>query len=205
VIKRTFDLMVAATALLLLSPELAIVAIAIRLTSRGPVIFRQKRMGRGFKPFQICKFRSMTADAPSRGPPITAGEDPRITRVGRFLRETKIDELPQLFNVLKGEMSLVGPRPEVCRYVELFRQDYATILQVRPGITDLASIEYCDEAALLGQAQDPDREYIERVLPEKIRLAKEYVRRASFWFDLTLILRTFWALVRGGSATRKAD
>ncbi|MGD0383706.1 MAG: sugar transferase, partial [Thermoguttaceae bacterium] len=124
------------------------------------------------------------------GGPITFGDDPRITRVGRVLRKTKIDELPQLFNVLKGDMSLVGPRPEVPRYVDMFREDYAVILQVRPGITDLASIKYRDEAAILGRAENPEEEYAKRVLPEKIRYAKQYVDKASLLLDFRIILQT---------------
>ena len=143
----------------------------------------------------IYKFRSMVTNAPSCGAAVTAGDDPRITRIGRILRQTKIDELPQLFNVLRGDMSFVGPRPEVPKYVEMFRGDYAEILQVRPGITDLASIAYRDEAALLGRMEEPERQYAEHVLPEKIRLAKEYVGRASFWFDLSLIARTLLVLL----------
>ena len=122
------------------------------------------------------------------------GDDPRITRVGWFLRKTKIDELPQLINVLRGEMTLVGPRPEVPQYVELFRQDYEEILRIRPGITDLASIKYRDEAALLGQSKNPEEEYVTRVLPDKIKLGKEYIRRSSVFFDLTVIFKTFLRL-----------
>jgi len=144
------------------------------------VFFRQKRMGRGGRPFFILKFRTMVQEAPKRGGPITCGDDPRITRIGRLLRKTKLDELPQLINVLRGDMSLVGPRPEVPKYVEMFRQDYEEILRVRPGITDLASVKFCDEAALLGSAANPEEEYLRRVLPEKIRLAKEYVAKFTY-------------------------
>ena len=132
----------------------------------------------------------MVVDAPLKGGPLTAAEDPRITRVGRILRKTKIDELPQLINVLRGEMTLVGPRPEVPRYVALFRNDYEEILQIRPGITDLASLKYRDESSVLSRAADPEQEYLTRVLPDKIALAKEYVRRSSLTFDLSLILKT---------------
>jgi lipopolysaccharide/colanic/teichoic acid biosynthesis glycosyltransferase len=132
----------------------------------------------------------MVEDALRLGGPITFGDDPRITRVGKWLRKSKIDELPQLINVLRGEMSLVGPRPEVRRYVEMFRDDYEEILQLRPGITDLASIEYRGEAAALGKASDPETEYVRRVLPEKIRLAKQYVRRRSLWLDLGIVVGT---------------
>jgi lipopolysaccharide/colanic/teichoic acid biosynthesis glycosyltransferase len=196
-IKRAFDFSVAAVALVLLSPLLLAVGLLVKLTSRGPVLFKQERIGKDFRPFVIYKFRTMVADAPRKGGVITFGEDLRITRLGRLLRRTKIDELPQLLNVLKGDMSFVGPRPEVRPYVELFRADYQAILTVRPGITDLASLRYRDEAALLAQAPDPEEEYTRRVLPDKIRLAKEYLARSSFFFDLTVILRTLGTLICG--------
>ena len=138
----------------------------------------------------------MVQDSSTRGQSITVGDDPRITRVGRFLRKTKIDELPQLINVFKGEMTFVGPRPEVPQYVELFRQDYEEILKIRPGITDLASIKYRNEAALLGQSKNPEEEYVTRVLPDKISLGREYVRCSSLAFDLRLIFRTFLKLIQ---------
>ena len=137
----------------------------------------------------------MVQDAPKLGGPITVGDDPRITRIGRLLRKTKLDELPQLINVLKGDMSLVGPRPEVRKYVEMFAEDYADILRVRPGITDLASIKYRDEATVLAVAAAPEKEYIERVLPEKLRFAHEYVRRQSFWLDIAIIFGTLLQLI----------
>jgi lipopolysaccharide/colanic/teichoic acid biosynthesis glycosyltransferase len=195
VIKRAFDILMAAAGLVMLSPLLILAALLVKLSSPGPVLFRQQRVGRRFRPFLICKFRTMTQDAPNKGGPITFGADPRITRVGQVLRKTKIDELPQLINVLKGEMSLVGPRPEVPRYVEMFREDYEEILRVRPGITDLASIKYRDEAAVLGRAEDPEHDYVSRVLPEKIKLAKQYLGRASLWFDLSIIIRTMLRLL----------
>lgn len=191
-LKRGFDAAVALLGLVLLAPLLLAVALLVKLTSRGPVLFRQERVGRGFRPFSIYKFRSMVVGAPEQGGPITVGNDPRITRVGRFLRKTHLDELPQLLNVLKGDMSLVGPRPEVPRYVEMFHDDYEEILRVRPGITDLASIVFRDEPAILGAAADPEREYVERILPEKIRLAKQYIARRSLGFDIRLILTTIW-------------
>jgi len=138
----------------------------------------------------------MEQDSTARGKSITVGDDPRITRVGWFLRKTKIDELPQLINVLKGAMTFVGPRPEVPKYVELFRKDYEEILKIRPGITDLASIKYRDEAALLGQSKNPEEEYVTRVLPDKISLGKEYIRCSSLAFDLRLIFRTFLKLIQ---------
>jgi len=192
--KRTFDFIIAAISLILMAPLLAVVALMVKLTSPGPVLFRQERVGRGGRPFTILKFRTMVAEAPKLGRPITCGDDPRITRFGRFLRKTKLDELPQLFNVLRGEMSLVGPRPEVPRYVKMFAADYNEILQVRPGITDLASIKYRDEATVLAAAAAPEEEYVRRVLPEKIRLAKFYVRRQSLRLDLAIICGTLLRL-----------
>jgi lipopolysaccharide/colanic/teichoic acid biosynthesis glycosyltransferase len=188
--KRSFDVFVSSFALLILSPLFALVALLIKLDSKGPVFFRQERVGQGLQHFVIRKFRTMVVDAPLKGAPLTCGGDPRITRLGRLLRKTKIDELPQLMNVLRGEMSLVGPRPEIPRYVEMFRGDYEEILRVPPGITDFASVKYRDEATILMLASDPEHEYITRVLPDKIKLAKEYVRRSSLLVDVSLIVKT---------------
>jgi len=202
--KRIVDVVASAIGLLLLGPVMLLAAVLVKLSSPGPVLFRQQRVGRGLRPFWIYKFRSMVQDAPQRGGPITIGDDRRITPIGRWLRKTKIDELPQLLNVLKGEMSLVGPRPEAPRYVELFRRDYEEILRVRPGITDLASIRYRDEAAILGRSPDPEQEYVGRVLPEKIRLAREYIAGRSLWLDLRLIAATVFRLV-GDRLARSPD
>ena len=189
-IKRCFDFAVALFGLIVLAPFLSLIALLVKLDSKGPVFFRQERIGRGFKPFKICKIRTMVENAAKSGELTTSNKDPRITRMGAFLRRTKIDELPQLINVLKGEMSIVGPRPEVRHYVELYRKDYEVILTLRPGITDLASLKYQDEAAILGSAHDPEAEYRNKILPDKIALAKEYVSRSSFLFDLALTLKT---------------
>ena len=188
--KRTFDIGVSFVGLILLSPLILLAALAIKLDSPGPIMFRQKRIGKGFRPFLIYKFRTMVQGASDRRRSLTVGDDPRITSSGRFLRRTKIDEIPQLINVLKGDMSFVGPRPEVPEFVELFREDYEETLTVRPGITDLASVKYRDEAAVLGHCNNPQEEYLRHVLPDKINLNKEYIRRSSFFFDLTLILKT---------------
>lgn len=193
---RALDIAASAVGLVLASPVLLTAAVAVRLDSPGPILFRQRRVGRGFRPFDILKFRSMVHDETQRGGQITADGDQRITRVGRWLRKTKVDELPQLWNVLRGEMSLVGPRPEVPRYVEMFRGAYEEILRVRPGITDLASVHYIDESALLARAADPEAEYVERILPEKIALAREYLEHASVTYDLKLMVRTVVVLLR---------
>jgi lipopolysaccharide/colanic/teichoic acid biosynthesis glycosyltransferase len=195
-LKRLFDVCAAVFGLLLVAPLLGAAAALIKLESKGPVLFCQERIGRNFRPFRIYKFRTMVPEAPLIGRALTAGEDPRITAVGRILRKTKIDELPQLVNVLRGDMSIVGPRPEVARYVALFRSDYEEIVTIRPGITDPASLKYSDEQAVLGEAADPEREYIERILPDKIALAKSYVRQSSFLFDLSLLLKTIIKVFR---------
>jgi lipopolysaccharide/colanic/teichoic acid biosynthesis glycosyltransferase len=205
-LKRSFDILASLLFCVLLSPLLTAAALLVALGSRGPILFRQQRIGRHFRPFFIYKFRSMVVDAPGRGGQITVGDDPRITRVGRLLRRTKLDELPQLFNVLRGDMSLVGPRPEVPKYVEMFRDDYEVILQVRPGVTDLASLRYRDEATLLATAADPEAEYIGRVLPQKIALAKQYVAQRSLLFDLKIVTQTAVTLLcdRLRSGAKKA-
>jgi lipopolysaccharide/colanic/teichoic acid biosynthesis glycosyltransferase len=194
--KRGFDILASLTGLFVLSPLFLAIAAAIRLTSAGPVLFRQTRMGRGLRPFEILKFRTMVVDAPLLGPPLTAGDDPRITAIGKLLWKTKLDELPQLLNVLKGDMSLVGPRPEVPKYVELFPEAFEQVLTIRPGLTDLASIKYRDESALLANASDPEHEYRTRVLPDKLELAQEYVRRSSLGLDVWLIFKTIARLFR---------
>jgi lipopolysaccharide/colanic/teichoic acid biosynthesis glycosyltransferase len=187
--KRLFDLVASTIGLLVLSPLLLLAALLIKLDSRGPILFKQERVGQKFRPFSIYKFRTMREGSDGKSS-LTIGADPRITRIGKYLRASKIDELPQLINVLKGDMSVVGPRPEVPRYVELFRPDYEHILTVRPGLTDLASVKYSDEASILGQSLNPEGDYIARLLPDKIRLAKEYIDRSSFTFDAKLIVET---------------
>jgi lipopolysaccharide/colanic/teichoic acid biosynthesis glycosyltransferase len=187
--KRVFDFIVAAAGLILLSPLFLLVALMVKFDSRGPILFKQKRIGQNFRPFLIYKFRTMHVGA-HKASSLTVGADPRITRIGKYLRASKIDELPQLLNVLKGDMSLVGPRPEVPQYVELFRQDYEKILMVRPGLTDLASLKYSDEASILGKLQNPEKDYVARLLPDKVSLAKEYIDRSSFMFDAKLIVET---------------
>jgi lipopolysaccharide/colanic/teichoic acid biosynthesis glycosyltransferase len=189
-VKRAGDIVTSSIGLVVTGPFLLLAALAIKADSPGPVFFRQERVGRGFRPFRIFKFRTMVVDAPKLGAQITAGADPRITRIGRVLRKSKIDELPQLINVLVGDMSLVGPRPEVPKYVELFRNDYRFILSVRPGITDPASLKYRDEAAVLATCADPEHEYVTRILPEKIAISKHYLESATTFCDLKVILKT---------------
>ena len=188
--KRAIDFLLSAIGLIVLSPVFLAAAIAIRLDSPGPVLFKQRRMGRYLRPFNILKFRTMVQNASELGPGITVGRDQRITRVGHFLRQTKIDELPQLFNVLRGDMSLVGSRPELEQYVLMYAQDYRTILKARPGITDVASIVYRDESELLAQSADPEETYVHVVLPDKIRMARHYTREASLLHDFRLIATT---------------
>ncbi|NGZ11891.1 MAG: NAD-dependent epimerase/dehydratase family protein [Nitrospira sp. LK70] len=188
--KRTLDVCIAALGLALTAPLLAIISALIKLSSHGPVIFRQVRVGQGFRPFSILKFRTMVVDAPGICLPLTVGQDPRITRIGRILRKFKLDELPQLVNVLVGDMSLVGPRPEVPSYVERLRSEFSEVLTVRPGVTDLASLRYIDEAALLAYSANPEEEYQLKVLPEKLRWAKLYIRHMSLRLDVAIIIQT---------------
>ena len=195
--KRLFDLLLSSIGLLLLAPLLLLIALLIKLDSPGPVMFRQERVGRFGRPFHIHKFRTMQHDPAGQGLLITVGADRRITRVGAVLRQTKLDELPQLLDVWRGAMSLVGPRPEVPRYVAHYPQALRDkVLSVRPGITDIASIEYRDEGAVLARAADPERAYIHEVLPHKLALAAQYVERSSLWLDAWLSARTVWVIVR---------
>ena len=194
--KRLFDLLGAAVALLLLAPLLLAVALAIRIDSPGPVFFRQQRVGRHGVPFNIHKFRTMAADAQAPGPQLTAQHDSRITRLGRVLRHYRIDELPQFIDVLQGRMSLVGPRPEVPRFVAHYPAGLkARVLAVRPGITDPASLAHIDEAALLAGAADPERVYIESILPHKLALQAAYAEQATLRSDLAVLVRTLAVLL----------
>jgi lipopolysaccharide/colanic/teichoic acid biosynthesis glycosyltransferase len=192
--KRLFDITAALAGLILLAPLFALAALWIRLDSPGPVFFRQQRVGRHGKLFAICKFRTMSA-APVETLQLTVGRDRRITRAGQFLRHYKLDELPQLINVFLGEMSLVGPRPEVPRYVACYPPDVrAIVLSVAPGITDWASILYREESAILGRAADPERAYVDTILPVKLDYYVRYVRERNFWTDLRIIFSTLSAI-----------
>jgi lipopolysaccharide/colanic/teichoic acid biosynthesis glycosyltransferase len=193
--KRFLDLVLACIGLVLLTVPMLLIAIWVRLDSRGPVFFRQQRVGLEGRPFHIIKFRSMRTDAGGLG--ITVGVDPRITHAGRILRRYKLDELPQLFNVLAGHMSFVGPRPELPRYVELYPPEVRrTVLSVRPGVTDPASIAFANESELLGRAADPEAMYRDVILPEKLRLYCEYVRSRSLLRDFGLMFRTVLVALR---------
>jgi len=194
--KRIFDFCFSLAGLIVLLPAMIVIAILIKLDSKGPIFFRQERVGRFGRPFKIHKFRTMRADAESQGLKITISSDRRITRVGHILRKYKLDELPQLIDVIAGHMSLVGPRPEVPRYVAFYPQAIReAVLSVPPGITDFASIEFKDENEILNQSQDPEKDYIERILPVKLAYYRRYVHERSLWLDFVLILRTIKSIV----------
>ena len=193
--KRVMDIAISAAALCVLWPVFLLIALAIVIDDPGPVFYRQVRVGRGGRPFRIFKFRTMVVDADKKGLSITVGRDSRITRVGAFLRKTKLDELAQLINVFLGQMSFVGPRPEVPRYVALYTPYQRQVLLVRPGITDYASIAYRNENDLLAGADDPEKMYIETIMPDKIELNMKYLREISPLADLRLILKTVIAVI----------
>ena len=195
--KRLFDIVASAIGLLLLSPLFLILAVWIKCESNGPVFYKQKRVGQGNKDFDLYKFRSMRVGADKLGLITVGGRDPRITRSGYFIRKYKLDEFPQLINVLKGDMSIVGPRPEVRKYVDLYTPEQLQVLQVRPGITDPASIRYRNENELLAQVEEPERYYREVIMPDKLRLNLEYVQTMSLGEDLRLIFSTFRAILKG--------
>ena len=195
--KRAMDIVLSACALAVLWPLLLLIALAIWIDDPGPVFYRQVRVGRNGKTFRIFKFRSMVMDADKKGLAITVGRDSRITRVGAVLRKTKLDELAQLLNVLLGQMSFVGPRPEVPKYVELYTPYQRQVLLVRPGITDYASIAYRNENDLLAGAPNPEAMYIEQIMPDKIELNMKYLREISPLADIRLILKTIVAVIKG--------
>ena len=193
--KRLFDVVASGCGLLVLSPLFLLLAVWIKLDSAGPVFYRQTRVGRYNRDFRLYKFRSMRVGADRQGLITVGGHDPRITQSGYFIRKYKLDELPQLINVFIGDMSLVGPRPEVRKYVDMYTPEQLHVLDVRPGITDMASIRYRNENELLAQATDPDKYYIEVIMPDKLHINLEYVARHSFWFDITLIFKTFKEII----------
>jgi lipopolysaccharide/colanic/teichoic acid biosynthesis glycosyltransferase len=197
---RAFDLVASLVGLIVLAPLLLVVAALVRATSSGPALFTQERVGLGGRPFRIYKFRTMEQDAEASGGQLTIGADPRITRVGATLRRLKLDELPQLINVLRGDMSLVGPPPEVPRYVTRYDERQRAVLRVRPGITDPASIAFRDENALLARSADPEATYLEVVMPKKLEMNLAYLERRTVLSDVGVIMRTLTRLGRPGEA-----
>lgn len=195
--KRIFDVVSSSIGLIILAIPMLIISLAIKLDDGGSVFFSQKRVGKDFEVFEILKFRTMVEDAPKKGRQITADGDDRITKVGHVLRKLKLDELPQLINVFLGQMSVVGPRPEVPKYVEMYDETQRQVLLIKPGITDLASIKYRSESEILAKAEDPEKVYIEEIMPHKLSLNLEYMEDMSFLYDIKLIFRTFGAIVKG--------
>ena len=193
--KRVFDIVASGLGLIALSPLFLILAVWIKMDSKGPVFYRQVRVGWHNKDFRIFKFRSMRLGSDKGSLVTIGGHDPRVTRSGYFIRKFKFDELPQLINVFIGDMSLVGPRPEVRHYVDYWTPEQMHVLDVRPGITDPASIKFRNENELMEKAEDPEKYYIEVIMQEKIKLYLEYVEKHSFWYDLGLIFKTFWVIV----------
>ena len=193
--KRIFDIFASGLGLIALSPLFAVLAVWIKADSKGPVFYRQTRVGRDNKDFRLFKFRSMRPDSDKLGLITVGGRDPRVTRSGYYIRKYKLDELPQLINVFRGDMSLVGPRPEVRKYVDMYTPGQMRVLSVRPGITSLASIRYRNENDILAAADDPDKCYIEQVMPDKLKIDLEYVEKASLWTDIKLIFSTFKEIV----------
>jgi len=193
--KRIFDVTASIIGLIVLLPLFIIIAILIKLNDKGPIFYKQKRIGQNFKPFELLKFRTMVVNADKIGPAVTKDGDPRITKIGKFLRKTKLDELPQLWNVIRGDMSIVGPRPEVEKYIQYYKDDYKEILKVRPGITDYATIKFRNEEEILSKYDDTESAYIKYVLPEKIKLYKTYIKEISFFTDLKIIFWTLWRIV----------
>jgi lipopolysaccharide/colanic/teichoic acid biosynthesis glycosyltransferase len=193
-IKRLFELCAVAVGLVLLSPLFLIVAILIKLDSSGPVVYRGDRVGKGGNPFKIYKFRTMVANAEQMGTALTASGDPRITRIGQVLRKWKIDELPQLINVARGEMSLVGPRPEAPGYVQYYTPQQRQVLGAKPGMTGLAQVRFRHEESLLSRCGDPEMNYVEKIMPQKLAIDLEYIENQSVLLDLKLIIQTFLCL-----------
>ena len=202
VAKRAFDAALAGIGLVLLSPALAVIALRIKTGSPGPILYRGKRVGLNGETFDMLKFRTMVVNADRIGGSSTPEDDPRVTPIGKTLRRYKLDELPQLINVLKGDMSFVGPRPQVQWAVDLYTPQEREILKVRPGITDEASLRFANEAEILKGSKDPDKDYIEKIHPEKMRLSLEYVRNRSFPGDLSIIARTAQAIFKPSSSEK---
>jgi lipopolysaccharide/colanic/teichoic acid biosynthesis glycosyltransferase len=195
-VKRIFDILSSSLVLVLLAPFFLIIALLIVLDSKGGVFFKQIRIGKGEKEFRLIKFRTMRPDS-DRLSQITVGDrDPRVTRIGYFLRKYKLDEIPQLINIIKGDMSVVGPRPEVPKYVKLYTDEQRKVLTIRPGLTDYASLHYVNESEILAQAKDPEKAYIHEIMPHKLELNQKYIREKSFLTDLKIILQTLLRIIR---------
>ena len=194
--KRICDFIISSILLLVLSPIFIVIALLVKTDSKGPVIYSQLRVGRNWKVFTLYKFRTMKNDSQSNGLRITVLNDSRITPIGRILRKYKLDEMPQLFNIFKGDMSVVGPRPESKKYVELYKEDYSEILQIQPGLTDYALIEFRNEEEILAGYEDAEQAYINLILPEKISLYKKYINEMSFVTDVKIVLKTFLRVIR---------
>ncbi len=193
--KRLFDIILSSFGILLLSPILVIIAALVKISSKGPVFYRQVRVGKGNEDFRIFKFRTMYTGSDKKGLLTVGGRDPRVTKVGYYLRKFKLDELPQLFNVFTGEMSLVGPRPEVRKYVDYYSDSDMEVLSVRPGITDYASIAFRNENDILKESEDPERKYIEEIMPIKLGLNKKYIAEKGMFKDLSIILKTITVII----------
>ena len=193
--KRCFDLLFSIVGILLLSPVLILIAVVIFSESKGGIIYRQTRVGQNNKDFKLLKFRTMFADSDKKGLLTVGKKDVRITKSGYILRQSKLDELPQLFNIIKGDMSLIGPRPEVRKYVNLYTPEQLQVLTVRPGLSDLASLEYIDENELLAQSETPEELYISTIMPAKLKLNLEYIQKQSFIFDVQLIFKTISKII----------
>lgn len=195
-VKRAFDVVMSSIGLIVLSPFFLIISLLIKMDSKGPVLFKQERVGRYEKNFKILKFRTMVTDAEKKGAQITVGRDSRITRVGHLLRKSKLDELPQLINVFKGDMSLVGPRPEVPKYTQYYNKVQKKIFEIRPGITDYASIKYRDENEILALSSEPEKTYIEEIMVDKLNLNLEYLQKRSVFIDIRIIFDTLYKIIK---------
>lgn len=193
--KRLFDLIFSFLGLVILLPFLLLISLWIMIDSRGGIIYRQRRVGKDNTDFNILKFRSMRPDSDSEGLLTVGGRDPRVTRAGYYLRKAKLDELPQLINILKGDMSFVGPRPEVRKYVDMYNEEQMKVLKVRPGLTDYASLEYFEENKILEESSDPEKDYIETIMPAKLQLNLKYIEEQSLLTDMGILFRTLMKIV----------
>ncbi len=194
--KRVIDIIISLVAIIITSPILLILVILVNAESKGGFLFKQKRMGRNAKPFEIFKIRSMYVNQGNTNQLVTVNNDSRITKTGKWIRKYKLDELPQFYNVLFGDISIVGPRPEVFKYESYYSGEYAKVLSVKPGITDLASLKFIDESSLLSASDDVEKTYTEQILPEKLRINLEYVENVGFIQDVSIIIKTFIAIIR---------